>query len=68
MNEKLNELVASGKIKAYTIVDVDCDGNVGKESANRNSQRLVLFFDTGQTLTIDCCCSGCLENTTLKIS
>jgi len=66
--KKLDELVAKGMIKSYTILNVDKDGNIGKESKHRNSEQLRMVFPNGEMITIDTFCSGCLENTTIIVS
>ncbi len=66
--DKLNQLVSVGQIKSYLIQDVDEEGNIGKTSDYRNAERLTIEFHSGQTLTIDCFCSGSSENTVLCIS
>lgn len=66
--DKLKQLVSIGQIKSYLIQNVDEDGNIGKTSCYRNTEQLVIEFHNGQTLTIDCFCSGYSENIVLDIS
>ena len=65
---KLNELVTNGAIKSYVLINVDEDGNVGKTSNFRNTERLTLLFGNGESLTINTFCSGSAEDTVLIIS
>ena len=48
--------------------NLDIDGNIGKSSCGRNSQRLVFVFNSGKKVVIDTVCSGCLENTVMIIN
>lgn len=65
IDQILDMLVAENAIKRYSYANVDEEGNVGKESRFRNTQRLTLELNSGQRLQIDSFCSGCSENTTL---
>lgn len=67
-NEVLDNLVKNKDIKYYEFENLDIDGNIGKSSCNRNSQRLVLVFNSGKKIVIDTMCSGCLENTIMIIN
>lgn len=63
LERKLNDLVLDSVIKEYELSDISCDGEIGVESDCRNTQRLKIVFNTGDTLIIGTYCSGCLENT-----
>ena len=65
LEEKLQVLLINGTLDDYDLVNVDEDGNIGKESKFRNTERLTLFFPNGESLVIGTFCSGSLENTTL---
>jgi hypothetical protein len=60
---KLEELVSKGVLVSWKIVNVDEDGNVGRKSKYRNSERMVLVFPSGETLSVDTFCSGIREDT-----
>jgi hypothetical protein len=64
----LNNLVSSGAITDYDLVKVSDNGVEGEESANRNSERLTLYFANGKKLIIDTFCSGSSEDTKLFFS
>jgi hypothetical protein len=66
--DKLDELIKSGTIKSYGVVNVDNDGVEGKKSKFRNTERLHLVFPDGKRLVVDAFCSGCLEDITLSFS
>lgn len=69
MNDNtLNELVTDGTITSYDLNNVSENGDIGKESKFRNTERLKLYFPNGNTLTIDTFCSGSAENTVFIIS
>lgn len=70
-NPILDALVKKGVIKKYMYNNVDEDGFVGgplSKSPMRNSEQLVIVFNTGDMLGIDTICSGSAENTELIFS
>ncbi len=68
MTTELDNLVNNSDIVSYELVDIDEDGNVGKSSPCRNTQRLILNFASGSQLVIDTFCSGTNEDTELILS
>lgn len=67
-NDLLDSLVGNGTIQSYHYVNVSEDGVEGEESYNRNTEKLVIVFNTNETLTINTFCSGCAEDTVMDIS
>ena len=67
-NTHLDNLVSKGSISSYEYENMDENGEIGKVGAYRNSQRLTFHFPNGESLTIDCFCSGSSEDTELIIS
>jgi len=67
-NDSLESLVKSGDIMFYCIENVDENGNVGKTSEFRNTERLTLVLPSGKKLVINTFCSGCAENTSLSVN
>jgi hypothetical protein len=67
-NIVLDKLVSLGTIAGYDYENVDNEGNEGRVSDDRNSERLYLYFKDGQKLVLDTVCSGSNENTELIIS
>jgi hypothetical protein len=67
-NPVLDKLVSLGTIAGYDYENVDNEGNQGRFSDDRNSERLCLYFKDGQKLVLDTVCSGSNENTELIIS
>lgn len=67
MNEDiLKSLIDSGTIKSYSLTTLDEDGfAIDNEEGSRNTERLVIEFNDGRTLSINTFCSGSLENTVL---
>ncbi len=61
--KQLENLVKSGNISGYELVDLDEDGDVGCKSKCRNTQRLTIIFPDKNRLVIGTFCSGCCENT-----
>ena len=64
----LEYLKQSGIIQSYEYVNMNEEGNIGQTSNYRNTQRLSLYFTGGESITIDCFCSGSSENTELMIA
>lgn len=60
---KLELLVEKGLIKDYEIINVDEEGNPGKKSHGRNTERLTLVFPDETVFQIDMICSGSLQDT-----
>jgi hypothetical protein len=67
-NNHLENLKQSGIIHSYEYVGMDEEGNIGQKSSFRNSQRLAIYFNGGESITIDCFCSGSSQNTVLVIA
>ena len=67
-NQTLDRLVHSDDIKSYEYHNIDCDGNIGKESEDHNSEILYITFPSGKTIRIHSDVSGCLENSSLWIT
>jgi hypothetical protein len=67
-NIVLDKLVSLGTIAGYDYENVDNEGNEGRVSDDRNSERLYLYFKDGQKLVLDTVCSGSNENTEIIIS
>lgn len=67
-NPVLDKLVSLGTIAGYDYENVDNEGNEGRVSDDRNSERLYLYFKDGQKLVLETVCSGSNENTELIIS
>lgn len=64
IEERLNDLKASGTISSWRIANLNSDGEEGK-SNYRNTQKLILEFPDGNSLELGTFCSGCLEDTVL---
>ena len=67
-DDALEELFLNGLISSYQYEEVDEDGNVGKTSDFRNTERLTLAFPNGHKLIIDTICSGSSEDTSLSFT
>lgn len=67
-HKHLDHLIQAGVISSYEYVNMDEEGNVGQTSRFRNSQRLSLLLSGGESITIDCFCSGSSEDTVLVIA
>ena len=67
-NPILDALVEKGVIKDYRYVEMDEAGDIGEISDMKNSEHLVLYFNSGDALGLTTICSGSLENTSLIIS
>ena len=67
-NEVLDNLVKTGEIVAYQHVNIDEDGNIGKQSKFRNTEQVIIIFPSKRRLAIRCLCSGSSENTTLDLT
>jgi hypothetical protein len=65
MIKKLDELVGTNTIAQYKVCNVSEDGKEHSYSKFGNHERLTIEFNNGQTLTVDCMCSGINENLTL---
>ena len=65
---KMRKLKESGAISNYKFENVDENGNVGKLSECRNTDRLTIEFPNGEKLVINTFCSGCLEDTFVECS
>jgi hypothetical protein len=66
-NESLHKLINSGVLLCYKLENVSEEGEVGVHSKFRNTERLTLYFPSGDSLIIDTFCSGCFEDTCLII-
>jgi hypothetical protein len=62
IQNKLDQLKASGTILNWQLVNVDDTGSPNRTSKFRNSERLIITFPNGETLTLGTFCSGSLEN------
>ncbi len=63
----LDKLVEQKVLLNYKLVDLNEDGNEGKRSANRNTQKLTLQFPNNVNLDIETFCLGCSEDTCFVI-
>ena len=62
---KLDSLVGMGVLESYELVDLSATNEKDVVSKFGNHQQLTLEFPNGETLSIDCMCSGASENLTL---
>ena len=65
LTRRLDELVKDGMLADYDLVNISEDGEEGKFSENRNTEKLTLVFRNGKSLNIGTFCSGSAENTVL---
>ena len=66
INEQSLEILRkTGVIKDYYYCNVDENGAEGKTSSFRNSEKLIILFNSGDKLEIAIACSGSAEDTSM---